>query len=91
VWDALGGNACGALSAAIWMRMLAWCRENPGETPPFLNNPIAKKLIKKFKKATNSEMLCRNISGKDFSDIDDHSAYIHSGGCKELIEVLALT
>ena len=27
----LSGKACGALSAAIWMRTLDWCRKNPGK------------------------------------------------------------
>jgi C_GCAxxG_C_C family probable redox protein len=84
----LSGNACGALSAAIWMKTLEWCKENPGKTPPMFNNSIAKKLLKSFKKVTNSEMLCQNITRNHFETIDDHSKYINAGGCKELMETL---
>ena len=85
----LSGNACGALSAAIWMKTLHWVREHPGKTPPFMRNPITKKLIKAFQEATDSEMLCREITGKQFETIDDHAAYVHAGGCEELKEMLA--
>ena len=85
----LSGNACGALSAAIWMKTLAWCKDNPGKTPPYLNNPQAKKLLKVFHEVTNSEMLCSKITGQQFKTIDDHSKYIKNGGCKQLIDVLS--
>ena len=84
----LSGNACGALSAAIWMKTLAWCKENPGKTPPYLNNPTGKKLLKDFQEVTGQEMLCSKITKKRFETIDDHSAFIHYGGCKKIIEVL---
>jgi hypothetical protein len=84
----LSGYACGALSAAIWMKTLQWCRAHPGKTPPMFNNPIAKNLTKKFQDKTNSEMLCRNITDEEFTTIDSHSAYIQRGGCKELIDLL---
>lgn len=83
----LSGHACGALSAAIWMRTLRWCRENPGKNPPMFNNPIAKKLIKAFKEMTDAEMLCRTITGKEFLTIDEHSEFIYAGGCEKLIEM----
>ena len=84
----LSGNACGAFSAAIWMKTLAWCKENPGKTPPYLNNPKAKKLLKAFYEVTDSEMLCSKITGQRFKTIDDHTAFIKNGGCKKIIEVL---
>ncbi len=85
----LSGNACGALSAAIWMYTLSWCKENPGKTPPFFNNPIAKKIIKAFNEATDSEIICNKITGQRFKTINDHSEFIISGGCEKLINVLA--
>jgi len=85
----LSGNACGALSAAIWLKTLRWCQAHPGKTPPMFNNPIAKKALKAFREQTASEMLCHKIAGKHFSNIDDHSEYIHSGGCAKLMEMLA--
>lgn len=85
----LSGNACGALSAAIWLKTLRWVRAHPGKTPPMFNNLIAKKLLKAFKEETNSEMLCHKITGKEFVSIDDHSEFINSGGCKKLMDALA--
>ena len=85
----LSGNACGALSAAIWKKMLDWCRKNPEKDPPFFNNPTAKKILKAFNKETNSKMLCSSICGRNFKKIDDHTKYINTGGCKNLIEVLS--
>jgi hypothetical protein len=85
----LSGNACGALSAAIWMKSLAWCKENPGKNPPYLHNPKAKKLRKALLKETGSEILCSKITGQTFETIDDHSEYLIKGGCRKLIDVLA--
>jgi len=85
----LSGNACGALSAAIWMKTLAWCKENPGKTPPYFKNPNAKKLLKAFYEVTDSEILCEKISGHRFKNIDDHSEFINNGGCEKLIKELA--
>ena len=85
----LSGNACGALSAAIWKKMLVWCRENPEKNPPYFNNPTAKKILKAFNKETNSEMLCSTISGCRFATIEEHTEYINNGGCKKLIKTLS--
>ncbi len=85
----LSGGACGALSAAIWKKMLDWCRENPGKKPPYFNNKIAKKMLKAFNKVTNNTMWCSTICGQYFRTLEDHTAYISKGGCKTLIEALA--
>jgi len=85
----LSGNACGALSAAIWKKMLDWCRENPKKDPPFFNNPAAKKILKSFNEVTGSDMLCSDICGRQFDNIQDHTEYINNGGCKKLIRVLS--
>ncbi len=85
----LSGNACGALSAALWMNTLDWCRKNPGKTPPYFNNPNTKKILKAFYEATDSEILCRKISGQSFEKIEDHTAFIKNGGCEKLIDALA--
>ena len=87
----LSGNACGALSAAIWKRMLDWCREHPDKSPPFFNNKIAKKILKTFNKTTENNMLCSDICGKTFKDLKAHSDYIKQGGCKALIKIMATT
>jgi len=85
----LSGNACGALSAVIWKRMLDWCRENPDKNPPFFNNKTAKKILTAFNKTTDNKILCSSICGKKFKDLEDHTEYIKEGGCKKLINVLA--
>ena len=87
----LSGNACGALSAAIWMQTLQWCRKNPGKMPPYFNNKPAKQILKTFKKLTGSEMLCKNITGREFENINCHSSYLKSGGCEELMNGLENT
>ena len=85
----LSGNACGALSAAIWINTLSWCRKNPGKTPPFFNNPNAKRVLKAFYEVTDSEILCTKISGQHFKTVNDHSEFIKNGGCEKLIDALA--
>ncbi len=89
----LSGNACGALGAAIWMNTLHWCR-NPannclmkdGESP--FENPDANKTLNAFLDATNSEFLCRQISGRRFESLEEHSEFIKNGGCRKTIDAL---
>lgn len=83
----LSGNACGALSAAIWMKSLDWCRENPGKSSFF--NPEAKNTLKAFHNATGGEILCNKICRQTFRTIDDHAEFIKNGGCDKLMNVLA--
>ncbi len=81
----LSGNACGALSAAIWMNTLDR-RRHPGRSAN--PNPDAKKTLKTFYDATDSEILCHKICRRRFKTIDDHTEFIKNGGCDELIDVL---
>ncbi len=83
----LSGYGCGALSAAIWMKSLDWCRKNPGKSA--FKNPEAKKTLKAFYEANGPEMLCHQISGQRFKTMDDHSKFINNGGCEKLINALA--
>jgi len=83
----LSGNACGALSAAIWLNTLAWCRKNPGQSGYL--NPNSEEILKAFYSATDSEILCHKISGKRFKTIGDHTKFINNGGCHLLINELA--
>ncbi len=85
----LSGNACGALSATIWKRMLDWCRKHPDKNPPFFNNKTAKKILKDFNEETDSKMLCSDICGLKFESLEDHTEYLKNGGCRKLLEVLA--
>jgi C_GCAxxG_C_C family probable redox protein len=85
----LSGNACGALSASIWYKMLDWIKKNPGKTPSYFNNQDAKTILRAFYIQTDSEMLCSKICGKQFNSIDEHTEYIRGGGCGKLIDALA--
>tara|TARA_R110002096_G_scaffold323145_1_gene517281 strand:+ start:6900 stop:7748 length:849 start_codon:yes stop_codon:yes gene_type:complete len=87
----LSGNACGALSAAIWKKMLDWCREHPDKNPPYFNNKTAKKMLKAFNVVTENKMLCSKICERKFQNLEDHTEYLKQGGCKKLVEVLANT
>lgn len=82
----LSGNACGALSAAIWINSLKWSREHPGKSS--FKNTFAKKTLKAFTTETNSEMLCHKLCGQHFQSIEEHSEFIKNGGCNKLLEVL---
>jgi hypothetical protein len=80
----LSGNACGALSAAIWMKNLAWYKKNPGKSRP----PIAP-IFNTFRSETESTFLCNKITGQNFKTIADHTTFIKNGGCSKLINILA--
>ena len=85
----LSGNACGALSAVIWYKMLDLGKKNPGKTQPYFNNQDVKKILRAFYIQTDSEMLCSKICGKHIKTIDEHTEYIKNGGCGKLIDALA--
>ncbi|MFO7656850.1 MAG: C-GCAxxG-C-C family (seleno)protein [Bacteroidales bacterium] len=85
----LSGNACGALAAAIWYKMLDWGKKNPGKSQSLFSNQDAKKVLRAFYMQTDSEMLCNKICNRNFNTIDEHSDYIKSGGCSNLIAALA--
>lgn len=85
----LTGGGCGALSAALWKKMLDWCREHPDKEPPYLNNPTAADILKVFKEETSGKMRCSEICGKHFRDLEDHTEYLKQGGCKTLLKNLA--
>lgn len=87
----LSGNACGALSAAIWKKMLDWCRENPNKEPPFYNNKTAKQLVKDFHKVTANEIQCSIICGRQFKSLEEHTNYIKNGGCEKLINTISIS
>jgi C_GCAxxG_C_C family probable redox protein len=85
----LSGNACGALSAAIWFKMLQWGKNNQDKSQSMFNNPDGKKVIRTFYIQTDSEMLCNKICNRSFNTVDEHSDYIKSGGCSNIIEALS--
>ncbi|HEX2955572.1 MAG TPA: C-GCAxxG-C-C family (seleno)protein [Chitinispirillaceae bacterium] len=85
----LSGNACGALAAVIWFRLLLWCRDNPGKTLSYFNNKIVNKHLKYFLNVTHKEMVCSKICGKKFTTVEEHSDFIKQGGCARIIEAIS--
>lgn len=83
----LSGNACGALSTAIWLNSLKWVKKNPDKSA--FKNKNAKATLKAFNTETNSEMLCQSICQQQFKSIGEHTQFIKNGGCSKLIETLA--
>ena len=83
----LSGNACGAISAAMWFNMLKRDKSNDKKTS--FKNPIAKSILDNFYIETNYQILCSEITNKNFSTPDEHTKFIEDGGCKNLIEKLA--
>ena len=88
----LSGNACGALSAAIWMNALARRRKRlDANEHEVLDCPRATATIEAFCSATDSKMLCHEITGQYFKTMDSHTDFINNGGCAKLIDLLATT
>ena len=85
----LSGHACGAVATAVYLKSLAWRKENPNASPKEMYNQQAKALLNTFYKKTGSEMLCSNICGKHFNSIEEHTEFIKNGGCSKLIELFA--
>ena len=83
----LSGNACGALSAAIWMNTLARVREQNYKYS--LSDPIMENILNTFYEETDFEMECNKICGQRFNTITNHTEFIKNGGCDKLIDVLA--
>lgn len=83
----LSGAACGALGAAIWMKSLQWCREEVKKSS--IKNPYAEKTLHTFQQIMDGKILCSDISGTHFKNIDDHTKFIKYGGCQHIIETLA--
>lgn len=83
----LSGNACGALAAKIWFTNLK--KVKAGNYKSVIKDESISQIMEKFYQLTNYEIECENICGKKFGNAEEHTKYINSGGCKELIEKLA--
>lgn len=84
----LSGNACGALSAAIWMNTQKWCKEYPDKKP--FKNAYAEETLKRFQDLMGHKIACVEISEERFESIGKHSVYMENGGCGELLDLLAI-
>lgn len=85
----LGGHACGALAAAIWMKGLEWCRSHPEQSPGPWTNTGDKHTLAVFDEMTGAEASCKAICGRTFASVDEHAEFIEAGGCRALIDALA--
>lgn len=83
----LSGDACGALGAAIWYKTVSELIRKNKKTG--MSNPMWDKQLKDFYEVTDYEILCNQISGKQFKTLDQHTEFITNGGCEKLIESLA--
>lgn len=83
----LSGNACGALSAAIWMKTLGKVRKQNYKYS--LSDHALEKIMAAFFENTSYKMECWKICGKYFKSINEHTEFIKNGGCQKLINVLA--
>ncbi len=86
----LSGNGCGALAATLWLKTLGLYREQ-GNDKSAIRNQEAENILKAFYDETNQKILCREICGRSFNSINEHSEYIANGGCENLIRVLSLS
>jgi hypothetical protein len=83
----LGGGACGALGAAIWLMSVKDLNE--GAKKVDFKNQRARDLIERFLKCTDYEFECTDIVGRKFESVKDHACHMQGGGCSKIIEVLA--
>jgi hypothetical protein len=83
----LSGNACGALSAAIWFNTLDRVRQKKFKYS--LSDPEVEKIMNAFFIESDYKIECSEICGRKFGSIMEHSEFIYNGGCKKLIDKLA--
>jgi len=83
----LSGNACGALSVAVWMKSFDYTKKK--STTAIFANPNLKNILKKFHEETGQEILCNKVSGQCFNNLDEHTEFLKKGGCRKLIDMLA--
>lgn len=83
----LSGNGCGALGAAIWKITLELVKT--GDWKYTLSNPTFDNILEKFYEASDYEMECSKICGKQFKTVEEHTEFINNGGCSKIIDVLA--
>jgi hypothetical protein len=83
----LSGEACGALAASIWYATLLDILDKP--TKSAHKNPKAVQKYEEFIKYTEGKIKCKDICGKKFTTLSDHSTYINNDGCAHIIDLLA--
>jgi hypothetical protein len=84
----LGGGACGALGAAIWIIGMRGRLE--GADSKAINARI-EAAIEKFLAAADYEFECSKIVGRKFVGVSEHAAHLRDGGCAGIIAALSAT
>lgn len=84
----LCGGACGALGAAIWLRAMQLAEEGSGKIG--FNDRRILEIIERFHEQTDYRFECQEIVGRGFEGVRDHAEYLREGGCRELLEALAV-
>lgn len=84
----LSGSGCGALSAALWMSALEWCRDH--EKGSVTKDPHNQEILESFLQKTNGKIECKDICKRRFNSLDEHTTYMMKGGCSKLIEQLSM-
>jgi len=85
----LSGSGCGALAAYIWKTILELVKKDKWKYT--MNDPVTEGIINKFYQLTDYKIECKEIIGKEFKSIEEHSDFVWNGGCKELINGLVST
>ena len=81
------GGACGALGAAIWALSVKIASDSDEKMD--YKDPRALALIERFLECSDYRFECSDIVGREFTGIEDHSAYLHGGGCAGILDTLA--
>lgn len=82
------GGACGALGAAIWLVGIA--DRTAGRSRKVMQQRTDA-LVAGFQKATDYELECATLVGRNFASAEDHARHVRAGGCAALLETLART
>lgn len=82
----LSGGACGVLGAAIWITSMNQPVEMEGFS--YAHTWIGE-MVEKFLESSDYEFECSEVVGRRFKNVNDHAAYLHAGGCSQIIEALA--
>ena len=84
----LSGEACGALGAALWLAALDEAQRGNRVD---LMNAQHMTVVEKFMAAIDGGCECAAIVGRKFASVEDHAAYVATGGCARIIDALAET
>jgi hypothetical protein len=79
----LGGGACGALGAAVWLDAMT------GGGDYRTRQARADRVVERFLGASGGTFECAEIVGRRFADVADHAAHVRGGGCARILEALS--